>query len=146
MQEQVHMHVDVGFVDLGVLAETVLALHKRLSVEMNSGSSDESGEPESVWAQAGFQLRWVGIDASAFCCAKVLVIVEMMMQGAAAESVVQVHCASARGQLHSDLFWRRFEDHSLRAPVPLVELVRISWAQRVLLRWRLHAKLHSVNG
>lgn len=40
--------------------------------------------------ECGKTLRWVGIEASAFMCAKALVLLEMLKQGAATDSVLQV--------------------------------------------------------
>lgn len=96
MQVQVHTHVDVGFVDLGVLAETVAAQQKLLTAELKEGASYTSDQAGSLWEQAGVRLRWVGVEASPSCCAKVLVIVEMIKQGAACENIVQVRaCMNA---------------------------------------------------
>lgn len=77
------MHVGVNFVDLGVLAETLIA-HQQLNEEETSNTHpiDSSSRPDI--------LQWVGIESSSFCCAKTLVIMQMFRRGAAAGNVVQV--------------------------------------------------------
>lgn len=72
-------HVAVGFVDLGVLAETLAAQH----------AQQQRGEGKSKCSDK-LPLRWVGVEKSSFCCAKALVIVRMIQDGAAADCVVQV--------------------------------------------------------
>lgn len=67
------VHVAVGFVDLGELAETLLAR-----------DSDLGG------------LRWVGYEASAHAVAKTRVVLCMLRQGAPEDSVVQVRRSVAR--------------------------------------------------
>ena len=70
------VHVAVGFVDLGELAETI-----------------------SAWLLGGTSagdcnLKWVGIDASAHACARTAVLVRMLQQGSSCDSVMQVRSIS----------------------------------------------------
>lgn len=73
------VHVAVGFLDLGVLAETLAAQQhaQRAQLEMAC-------------------MRWVGVEQSAFCCARTLVIVQMLQGGADAALIVQVRYPNSR--------------------------------------------------
>lgn len=66
------VHVAVGFVDLGVLAETLVARGGELG-----------------------GLQWIGYDASAHAVAKTRVVLCMLRRGSADDSIVQVCCRAA---------------------------------------------------
>lgn len=74
------MHVAVNFVDLGELAETLIAQQQKAS----------DLQPGEVGHSSVDMLRWVGVEKSSFCCAKTLVIIQMLRRGADAGHVVQV--------------------------------------------------------
>lgn len=74
------VHVAVGFVDLGVLAET-LAVQQ----EEEERADGEKGGGDKV-----AKLQWVGVEQSAFCCAKTLVVVQMLKWGVDPDHIVQV--------------------------------------------------------
>lgn len=80
------VRVAIGFVDLGVLAET-LAKHQKAQQEEgeNQGASGQviDGAPAAC-------MQWVGVEETAFHCAKALVIVQMCLQGASADNIVQM--------------------------------------------------------
>lgn len=64
------VHVAAGFIDLGFLAQTLVAWHREK-------------------APAACALRWVGYDASMFVCAKAQVLLHMLTHGAAEDAVLQ---------------------------------------------------------
>lgn len=84
------VHVAVGFVDLGVLAET-LAAHQKQQSEHGQGSC----------------LKWVGIEKSAFCCAKMLVVSHMLQQRMDAHTIAQVRLMFPAVWNHCILFLSR---------------------------------------
>ena len=73
-------HVAVNFVDLGVLEETLIAHEHQAAPD----SACMCQAPDAV-------LTWVGMERSAFVCAKTLVILHMVRRGSTAANVVQVH-------------------------------------------------------
>lgn len=74
-------HVAVGFLDLGVLAET-LFVHQ----SEKRGDAQEAQQPP---------LRWVGVEQSSHCCARALVILNMIQRGVDPAHIVQVRMLHA---------------------------------------------------
>lgn len=86
-----HVHVAVGFVDLGELAETL--------GQWQSESGGEAGLEGSESGAAAMRLdcgsrrtsvKWVGYEASAHACALAMVIAQMLKDEVPVDSVVQV--------------------------------------------------------
>lgn len=91
------MHVAVNFVDLGVLAETLIE-HQRNEDYVSDRNTDSKG---------ACMLKWVGVEQSSFACAKVLVIVQMMQRGSDAGNIVQVRSSQISFAIHMLHFSRR---------------------------------------
>lgn len=76
------VHVAVNFVDLGVLAETLIA--------QQQDTNENVSEVAAVHSKSTGSLKWVGVEQSSFCCAKTLVILQLIRRGADAGNIAQV--------------------------------------------------------
>jgi hypothetical protein len=92
-------HVSVGFLDLGGLAASCVAM-------------------EDLLADGGMGvLRWVGYEASAYCVAKTEVVAEMMRTRASTDDILQV-CTLSDVCQHHPIYCRSWCSQRLRSGAP----------------------------
>lgn len=90
-REGMHVHVAVGFVDLGELAATLGKLKDEHYARGEENKTSYACEGKSNdMCLALVPVRWVGYEASAHACARTLVIVQMLEDKAPVDSIVQV--------------------------------------------------------